>query len=713
MFERWGHTVHSSRVAILASGVVFLVGAALWGTGVFGALSDGGFEDPDSESARTAALADERFGRTSVDVVVLYEHSELSVDDPAFRDAVTTTLSGLPSSDVVGTVNYYDTRSPAFVSADGHATYVGVTLAGSTEDEIDASYQAVKDDLAAPGLKTSYGGPSAVFTDVGEQVGEDIARAEMLSLPIVLILCVFILGGLVAAALPLIVGGIAILGAFTLLRVLTTFTDVSIFAINVITLLGLGLAIDYALFMVSRFREELPRSASVEQAIARTMATAGRTVAFSGLIVASSLASLLLFPQNFLRSMGFGGMAAVLVAMLAALTVLPALMAVLGHRVDALAVRWPRRRTTAQADDGVWARIARSVMRRPVIYAVSVVAVLLVLGSPFLRVAFGSVDERVLPEGTESRVVAERLASDFPGGDVTPASVLVSGASGAQLDAYLAEVESVPGIAAAAVTAEADDTALVEARYDADPQSEEARDIIAGLRAIDPPSGATTLVGGETAQLVDLLSSIARTLPLMGLVVVAVMFGLLFLAFGSIVLPLKAVLMNAISIVASFGVVVWVFQDGHLTDFLCCTPTGTIDATQPILMLAILFGLSMDYEVFLLSRIREQWDLGHDNTEAVAAGLQRTGGIITSAAVLLAIVIGAFATSGITFIKLIGVGMIVAILVDATIVRALLVPATMRLLGGANWWAPGPLRRWWSRYGFRETETADATGAAR
>jgi len=704
MFERWGHRVHRFRLHILALGVAFLAGAGLWGSGVFGALSDGGFEDPDSESARASALADERIGRASVDVVVLYEDPDLTVDDPQFRDAVTQTLSALPSAEVARTVSYYDTRSPAFVSQDRHATYVGLTLVGSTEEEIDASYQAVKDDLAAPGLETSYGGPSAVFTDVGEQVGEDIARAEMLSMPIVLVLCVLILGGLVAAVLPLVVGGFAILGAFTLLRVLTMFTDVSIFAINVITLLGLGLAIDYALFLVSRFREELPRSVSVEQAVARTMATAGRTVAFSGLIVASSLASLLLFPQNFLKSMGFGGMAAVLVAMLAALTILPALLAVLGHRVDALAVPWRRRRKAAQSGEGVWASIARSVMRRPVVYAVSVVAVLLVLGSPFLRVTFGSVDERVLPRETESRIVAERLASDFPGGDATSAEVVVSGAYEAELEPYAARLQAVAGVDDVAVTAQRDGTSLIEARYGADPQSEAAREIVADLRAADPPAGATALVGGETAQLVDLLDSLASTLPVMGLVVVVVMVGLLFLAFGSVVLPIKAVLMNAISIVASFGVVVWVFQDGHLADFLDFTPTGTIDATQPILMLAILFGLSMDYEVFLLSRIREHWDLGHDNTAAVAAGLQRTGGIITSAALLLAVVIGAFATSGITFIKLIGVGMIVAILVDATIVRALLVPATMRLLGGANWWAPGPLRRWWARHGFRETE---------
>ena len=703
MFHRWGYVVHRRWITVLVAGALFVAVAAWWGTGVFGALSGGGFEDPESESAAASAQSAEVFGRTAADVVVLYEHSELTVDDPQFRAAVTDTLDDLPRDEVERAISYYDTGSPAFVSGDRHATYAAITLVGDDDDELDEHYQAVKDDLAAPGLETSYGGPSAVFFDVGDQVGEDIGRAEAVSLPIVLVLCLLILGGLVAAVLPLVVGGIAILGAFTLLRVLSLFTDVSVFAINVITLLGLGLAIDYALFMVSRFREELPGSATVADAIARTMATAGRTVAFSGLIVASALASLLLFPQNFLQSMGFGGMAAVLVAMAAALTVLPALLAVLGHRVDALALPWRRPQTPAESDNGGWAVVARSVMRRPVVYAVSIVIVLLAIGAPFLRVNFGSVDERVLPETTESGVVAERLTGDFPGGDASAAEVMVTGASGASLSAYVDQLGSVPGVGEVTVSAQRAGAALLVASYAADPQSEEARQLVERLRNVDPPPGATAVVGGETAQLVDLLDSLASTLPVMALLVVLIMFALLFIAFGSIVLPIKAVIMNAISIVASFGVVVWVFQDGNLADLLGFTPTGFIDATQPILMLAILFGLSMDYEVFLLSRVREAWDQTHDNTEAVAIGLQRTGRIITSAALLLVVVIGAFATSGITFIKLVGVGMIVAIFVDATVVRALLVPATMRLLGSANWWAPGPMRRWWDRFGLRES----------
>ncbi|MDQ3714948.1 MAG: MMPL family transporter, partial [Actinomycetota bacterium] len=477
---------------------------------------------------------------------------------------------------------------------------------------------------------------------------------------------------------------------------------------NVITLLGVGLAIDYALFVVSRFREELAAGRSTPDAVAVTMATAGRTVMFSGLTVAVSLASLLLFPQVFLRSMGFGGMAAVLVAMVTALTVLPALLAVLGPRVDAGRMPWRRRRvarskSAAVAENGAWARIARMVMRRPVVVLTTVVVGLLALGLPFLRVEWTGVDERVLPKGTESRVVSEILAAEFPGQDLSHADVVVSGADPGALASYAQALRAVDGVDEVTITEDSRGTTLFDVTYAAVDNSAEGRALVEELRDVAAPDGAETLVGGQSAQLVDLLDSLGDTLPWMGLLVVLAMLVLLFFAFGSLVLPVKAVLVNAISVVASFGVVVWIFQDGNLSELLGFTPLGALDATQPILMLAILFGLSMDYEVFLLSRIREQWDRGADNTTAVAVGLQKTGAIITSAALLLAVVIGAFATSGVTFIKMIGVGMLVAILVDATVVRTLLVPAAMRLMGRANWWAPVPLARWWQRHGFRES----------
>jgi RND superfamily putative drug exporter len=500
------------------------------------------------------------------------------------------------------------------------------------------------------------------------------------------------------------------------LRLLTLVTDVSIFSINIVTMLGLGLAIDYSLFVVSRFREELRQGASTEAALVRTMSTAGRTVAVSGLTVAIALASLTLFPQVFLRSMGFGGMAAVLVAMVGALTVLPALLAVLGRRVDSLRIPTPWRRRAATVPDdnhGAWYRLARSVMRRPVVYVAVIVPVLLLAGLPFLRVTFGGVDERALPAGAESRVVTEQLRADFPGGGTTTIDPVVTFTGGhvqrTALDAYIQSIDDLPGVTTVDVSGVSGGTAVLSVHHRYEGISADARHLVGEIRDLPAPAGAEVLVGGRAADLTDLLSSLGHRLPWMGLFVVGVTLVLLFLAFGSVVLPVKAVLMNVLSLAAAFGAVVWIFQEGHLAGPLGISSTGSIEATQPILMLAMAFGLSMDYEVFLLSRIREEWDRTHDNTLAVASGLQRTGRIITSAALLLVVVIGAFSTSGIVFIKMIGIGMIIAILVDATIVRALLVPATMRLLGRWNWWAPAPLARVWQRYGIREEEPAATT----
>ena len=423
----------------------------------------------------------------------------------------------------------------------------------------------------------------------------------------------------------------------------------------------------------------------------------------------------MLFPETFLRSMGYGGVATVVVDMLAALTVLPALLAVLGPRVNALRVRRLGRQSHTlrpTRSTGGWYRLARSVMRRPVAYAATIVVVLLALGAPFLHVVWGGTDARVLPATAQARVVTEALSHDFAGNPTAPIESLVSfkgpiagsPVRGGELTSYVHDLAKVPGVTGAQVTGVRDNIARVDLRYNADPMSVAARNIVTQARAVTPPAGAHAVIGGQTAQLADELSSLSSTLPPMALVMALATFVLLFLAFGSIVLPLKAIVMNVLSLSATFGVVVWIFQWGHLSGLLQFTSTGTIDPSMPILMLAILFGLSMDYEVFLLSRIRERYDVTGDNTAAVASGLQRTGGVITSAALLLVIVVGAFSASGITFIKLMGVGMIVALIVDATIVRVLLVPATMRLLGRANWYAPRPLRRLYAKYGISESE---------
>jgi RND superfamily putative drug exporter len=714
MFESWGRLVYARRRLVLALAGLVVVAAAVWGTGVFGALqSGGGFTAPGSLSQQESDLAARVFGRSSADVVVLYASPRLTVQDTAFRGAVTSTLARLPASQVASAATYWSTGSRQFVGSGGHATYAVLRLAGGTDSARIKTYNAISGQLTASGLTTQVGGQIPTEAAINKQVTSNIGRAEGISMPVLLILLLVIFGSLAAASLPLAIGGIGILGSFAALRLLTLATPVSTYSINITTILGLGLAIDYGLFMVSRFREELHRQPTVEDAVARTVATAGRTVAVSGVTVAIALASLMLFPETFLRSMGYGGVATVVVDMLAALTVMPALLAVLGPRVNALRVRRSVRRPLADEQSGAWYRIAHSVMRRPVAYVVVIVVALLALASPFRSIVWGGTDARALPVSAPARVVTEALNRDFPGNPASPIEVIArlggpaaAPAQRAALASYVHRLGGIPGVSAAQVTGLRGNVARVDLGYPANPDSVAARGIVAAVRAVPAPPGGHVYVGGVTAQVVDELASLGHILPWMALVMCLATFVLLFLAFGSVILPVKAIVMNVLSLSATFGVIVWIFQEGHLSGLLRFTPTGTIDPSMPILMLAILFGLSMDYEVFLLSRIRERYDVTGDNTAAVASGLQRTGGLITSAALLLVIVVGLFSASGVTFIKLMGVGMIVALVVDATIVRVLLVPATMRLLGQLNWWAPGPLRRVYGKYGIREEGTA-------
>ncbi len=712
MFEAWGRVLYRRRRLILSLTLVLVAFGVVWGTGVFGQLSSGdNFTPPASQSQREANQAASAFGRNDADVVVLYRSASMTVSDPGYRQAVTAALNGLPRADVAGVTTYWSTGSPSRLSADRHATYAVLQLTGADDAARHTTYDAIKTELApaslaASGVTAQVGGTVPMEVAINSEVTADIAKAEGFSMPVLLILLLLIFGSLAAASLPVAIGGVAILGSFTVLRLLAMATTVSIYSVNITTILGLGLAIDYGLFMVTRFREELHRQPTVEQAVARTVATAGRTVAVSGVTVAVALTSLMLFPEDFLRSMGYGGVATVAVDMLAALTVLPALLAVLGYRVNALRIRRSVHRPARDETSGAWYRLAHSVMRRPAVYATVIVIGLLALGAPFLRISWGGTDARTLPAASTVRQVSQTLASDFPVNSTDPIEALVtlprtSGAATA-LDAYLHRIEAIPGVTGARVTGAKGGIVRVDIGYAPATVSSAARHIVTQIRDALPPPGATVLVGGTTAGLVDELASLGATLPWMALLVGVSTFVLLFLAFGSVVLPVKAIVMNVLSLSATFGVVVWIFQWGHLSGLLRFTPTGSIDPTMPILMLAIIFGLSMDYEVFLLSRIRERYDQTGDNTASVAAGLQRTGGLITSLALLLIIVVGAFSASGITFIKLMGVGMIVALLVDATVVRVLLVPATMRLLGRANWWAPGPLRRLYARYGIKE-----------
>jgi uncharacterized membrane protein YdfJ with MMPL/SSD domain len=720
MISWWGDRVVRWRWGVLAAGFGFVVFAALWGTSVFGSLVSGGFDNAKSESAIAANLVSTKLGRNTADIVILIRNPNVTVDNPAYRLVVAQLEANVPENNVRNIASYWSTNSSAFVSKDRHATYLAITETSTDAAVNITAYDPLKADAARAGYTVQIGGQEGLNAEITDQVKADIAKAESLSMPILLILLVFVFGSVVSALLPLVIGGIAIIGAFTALKVISLATDVSIFSINIVTIMGLGLAIDYGLFMVSRFREELRSGETVHSAVVRTMTTAGRTVVVSAVTIAVSLAGLLIFPQTFLRSMGFGGMAAVMIAALGAITVLPALMAVLGHRVDAWSVRPLLRRIglgrTPEAalahDQGFWYRWANTVMRRPVAFMVASVAILLILATPFLHVSFGGVDARVLPTSSESRQVSDTMIREFPGGAAQPIRAVLSldqpitsAAGQTAVSRYISEARGIPGVGGVAISQARGQTAAVDIAYQGQALDAGAKAIVHQLRALPHPAGVSDVhVGGYTAEVVDRLADLGSRLPWMALIVALATFVLLFLAFGSVVVPIKAIAMNILSMAATFGVVTWIFQDGHLAGLLNFTPTGTIDATQPILVFAVVFGLSMDYEVFLLSRIREQYDRTGDNRLAVATGLQRTGRIITSAALLLMVVIGAFSTSSVTFIKLIGVAMFFGILIDATIVRSVLVPATMRVLGDANWWAPRPLRGFYRRYGLRESD---------
>ena len=656
------------------------------------------------------------------------------MDSPTVEAAATEVQDALAADpDVAETASYWSLgRVAPLRSTDGGSAMVLVRIAGD-EDAVQEASDRLTEELGGRRgpITVSVAGQGPVFSSVSSTIEGDLARAESVAVPLTLILLVVVFGGLVAAGLPLLVGAVSVLGTFFTLWVIASLTDVSVFSINLVTALGLGLAIDYSLFIVSRFREELasrPRSdwepderRAVEAAIVRTVETAGRTVAVSALTVAISLSALLVFPLYFLRSFAFAGVGVTLVAALTSVVALPALLSLIGRRVDSLKLFG--RRTPADGS-GFWHRTAERVMRRPVVVSVVVVTFLLILGSPFLGVRFGTGDERVLPEGNPARTATERLRGEFESDEGDAFGVVVLGANDAAPDDadvsdYAARVSALDGVQRVdAPTGRyidgnqvlPPDATLAGYRAGADvrlnvvpgvaPISEQGEQLVAQVRAL--PAPGQSLVGGASAQLTDSKDAIAGRLPLALAIIVVATFVLLFLMFGSVLVPIKAIVLNVLSLSATFGAMVWIFQDGHGSGFLGFTATGMTDLTTPILMFCIAFGLSMDYEVFLLSRIKEEYDRTGDNEAAIAAGLERTGRIVTAAAALLAITFVAFATSDITFIKLFGLGLALAVVMDATLIRATLVPAFMKLAGDANWWAPAWMRRIHDRFGFSE-----------
>jgi len=742
MLERLARFLLRRRWAVLAATLVVVVAAGAFGGSAITRLKSGGFDDPDAESTRAAKVLADEFGTGDPNLVLLVTAKGGRVDDPAVAaagEALTRRLAAEP--DLAQVVSYWATGAPALKSTDGSQALVLGRITGDEEglDERAAALTGAyaRDDAT---LRVQVGGQAQVFREVGEQVESDLARAESIAVPITLLLLVLVFASAVAGALPLAVGGFAIVGTLLVLRVLAEVTDVSIYALNLTTALGLGLAIDYSLFIVSRYREELRAGREPADALVVTMGTAGRTVLFSAATVAVSLLALLVFPLYFLRSFGYAGIAVVALAAIGALVVLPALLAVLGRRVDRLRLPIGRRRAAAVAtrepEAGLWHRIATSVMRRPVPIALAVVAFLVLLGTPFLGVRFGLPDDRVLPVGAEGRQVAEAVRANFAADETSALSVVTPGigdpaAHLADIDGYAAALSRLDGVdrvdaltgsyaagqrlqgplptGDAAISPEARRFAAADGTWlsvvpSVEPYSAAGEDLVAAVRHLQAPLGAQ--VTGPSAQLVDTKASLFGNLPAAGAIIALVTFALLFVMTGSVVIPVKALVLNLLSLTAIYGAMVFIFQDGHLAGVLGFTPTGTIDTSMPVLLFCIAFGLSMDYEVFLLSRIKEEYDRTGDTVTSVAAGLERSGRIVTTAAALLAIVFVAFATSQVSFLKLFGIGTALAILVDATLIRALLVPAFMRLAGRANWWAPAPLRRLHARVGLREAPGA-------
>jgi RND superfamily putative drug exporter len=669
---------------ILAVAVVLAVVAGVFGFGVANRLGPYGADDPATESVKTSNQLEHATGLTTTDSIVVLTRG------PAV--GVAQALRGDPA---IGAV------SPPTRARDGRSAYVVASFKRGAAQK--PAVERVQKQLGHRAGVT-VGGGAVANVAVNEIVQKDLTRAEMLAFPILFLLSFWFFRSLVASALPLLVGGLSIVLTFLGLRIASEAASLSVFALNLVTGLGLGLAIDYSLFMVSRYREELAKHGPGATALVNTVTSAGRTVLFSSLTVAAALASLLVFPQKFLYSMGVGGAMVSLIAAAVALTVLPAVLALLGGRVNALSPQRLRRAAETDARHearGWWYRLSRLVMRRPARVAVLSAALLIALGLPFLGVKFTSVDATVLPKDEPARIVDTALKRDFPAGRTTPIVVAAHTAPGPAADRFARQLGAVQGVGAVAPPrAAGPGLTRIDVFTPYGDLSEQSQSLVRKLRALHAPFDVG--VAGRTAAFVDQKQSLAAHIPVALAWLAITTFVVLFMFTGSVILPLKALVMNGLTISAAFGLLVLVFQHGRLESLLGYVSQGALESSQPVVLFAVAFGLSTDYGVFLLSRIKEARDSGVPDREAVAVGLERTGRIVTAAALLFCVAIGAFATSRIIFIKEVGLGTAVAVLIDATIVRALLVPSLMELLGRWNWWAPRPLRRLHARFGLDE-----------
>ena len=769
LFAAIGRFDYRFRRILPVLGLVIVVGVNAWAQLDGGKLIQGGWVVPGSEEQRASALLADRFGETATTVLVVYTDPNGNAAADAFQAKVRGSLVDVAADPAVaGILTYADTHASQLLSRDGTQTMAVVSLDKAQESAVEDAARLSDEVHAPPGVTTQVTGVPLLYHEFNQKIEGDLVRAEMISLPIALLILLAVFGTLVAAGLPLLIAGFALPTAFAAIRLLAGPIEMSVFVNNLASMIGLALAIDYSLFLVSRFREEL-RHHSVEIAVERMMGSVGKAVAISGIAVAIGLSSLIVFEAAALRSMGIAGIVTVLSTLIFALTVLPAILGMLGPRVNRLRVPLPAflqlheddpERAAARHGRGLWSWVAARVMRRPVLIAIPVLAILLAAGSPFLSISLSTGQNLAdLPE-TPARDAIMVIVDNFPGGESDPVTVAVTwpgaGLNGslaperqAELAAYVDRLQRVSGVeevesaltppagmdaaqyrqllAAPASTRPAQaqgvtayladliggDTTRVTVFSKLLPDSDQGRALVENIRATAPPSGAGVLTAGLPSRSADFMASFWRSVPIAILIVVLVTGGILFLTFGSVFLPLKAVLMSLISISASFGALVFVFQQGHLSDLLGFHASGAIGAWLPLIMFAVLFGLSMDYEVLLLSRIRERYIATGDNTRAVAEGIGITGGIITGAALIMVAVFAAFGLSSIIFIKALGLTMALAVLIDATVVRGLLVPAFMRVMGRINWWAPRWVQRGVGRLGlYEDVETGPPSSGA-
>ena len=753
MFAWWGRTVYRYRFIVIGIMVALCLGGGVFGMSLGSHVTQSGFYDDGSESARASRLADEVYGRdTSGHIVAIYTAPEgKTVDDPEFTKKVLDNLAAVEKDhpdQVLRSIGYF--KSPEVLSnmsdADKQHAFMSIQLKGNDDDTILNNFKKIQDDFSIPGIDVKLAGLQPLANELTGTIGEDQQRAEVLALPLVAVVLFFVFGGVIAAGLPVMVGGLSIAGALGIMRLIAIFGPVHYFAQPVVTLIGLGIAVDYGLFVVSRFREEIAEGYDTETAVRRTVMTAGRTVTFSAVLIVASLAGLLLFPQGFLKSLTYAGIASVMLSAILSITVLPACLGILGHHVDAFGVRtllrvpflrnWKptnwwlnwladrlqKTKTREEVENGFWGKLVNVVMKRPILFATPILIGMILLIVPLGQLALGGISEKYLPPSNPVRQAQEEFDKTFPAFRTEPLTLVIQNTGGQPVtDQQVAEVRNKAMTLTGFTEPDNNRANMWTERPFLDGATKDpsvrviqnglvnrndAAKKITDLRSITPPKGTTVSVGGTPALEQDSIHSLFDKLPLMVVILLTTTTLLMFLAFGSLVLPIKAAVMSALTLGSTLGILTWIFVDGHFAKWLNFTPTPL---TAPVigLIIAVIYGLSTDYEVFLVSRMVEARERGMSTTEAIRIGTATTGRIITAAALVLVVVAGAFVFSDLVMMKYLAFGLIAALLLDATVVRMFLVPSVMKLLGDDCWWAPRWMKRLQTRLGLGEIYLPD------